>query len=134
MNKWHNNHSSLKENLDASEKMFYFRFTIILMKHLLQNWKHIFRVAFSLYATLSSQVIHMVSAANGAEDFYGTAGHKTRYENLEHARQLDQYSAQVRWMVQLWWGGNGVMVNGVLILNHWGKCVVRPTDFKKFPH
>ena len=36
----------------------------------------------------------MVSAANGAEKFYETE-HVTRYESIEHARQLDRYAAQV---------------------------------------
>jgi len=41
-----------------------------------------------------NQVIHMVSAAKGAELFYQTDTHVTRYENLELARQLDDYAAQ----------------------------------------
>ncbi|KAK2189748.1 hypothetical protein NP493_98g04011 [Ridgeia piscesae] len=41
-----------------------------------------------------NQVIHMVSAANGAELFYCTDTHTTRYEGLEHARDLDRATAQ----------------------------------------
>ncbi|XP_046576813.1 TRPL translocation defect protein 14-like [Haliotis rubra] len=40
-----------------------------------------------------NQIIHMVSAAKGAEDFYTVAGHKTRHEDLEGARQLDSITA-----------------------------------------
>lgn len=41
------------------------------------------------------QVIHMVSAANGAEAFYTTSDHKTRSESLEIARELDNTTANV---------------------------------------
>ena len=44
-----------------------------------------------------NQVIHMVSAAKGAEDFYRTDTHVTRYENIELARTLDDFAAQVRY-------------------------------------
>ncbi|XP_005110172.1 TRPL translocation defect protein 14 [Aplysia californica] len=40
-----------------------------------------------------NQVIHMVSAASGAEDFYTVAGHKSRTEDLEGARGLDSITA-----------------------------------------
>lgn len=40
-----------------------------------------------------NQVIHMVSAAKGAEDFYTCVGHKTRLEDFEGARQLDTITA-----------------------------------------
>ena len=42
-----------------------------------------------------NQVIHMVSAAKGAELFYSTDNNHTRHENLELARQLDDYASQV---------------------------------------
>ena len=41
-----------------------------------------------------NQVIHMVSAAKGAEAFYQTDTH-VRHENLDLARQLDDFSSQV---------------------------------------
>ena len=43
-----------------------------------------------------NQIIHMVTAANGAEAFYTCAGHKTRYEGIEEAVALDKITAQVR--------------------------------------
>ena len=43
-----------------------------------------------------NQIIHMVSAASGAEDFYTCSGHKTRSEDLGVARDLDDITAQVR--------------------------------------
>jgi len=46
-----------------------------------------------------NQVIHMVSAAKGAEQFYDNQNHVTRHESLELARQLDDLTAQV-------WAGN----------------------------
>lgn len=42
-----------------------------------------------------NQVIHMVSAACGAEAFYTCAGHKTRSEDIGLARHLDKITAQV---------------------------------------
>jgi len=42
-----------------------------------------------------NQVIHMVSAACGAEPFYTCAGHKTRSEDLGVAKDLDKITAQV---------------------------------------
>jgi len=42
-----------------------------------------------------NQVIHMVSAAKGAEDFYDVENHVTRHEGIEFARQLDDLTAQV---------------------------------------
>lgn len=41
-----------------------------------------------------NQIIHMVSAASGAEDFYTCHGHKTRNEDLGLARHLDTITAQ----------------------------------------
>uniref|UniRef100_K1QHJ3 NadR/Ttd14 AAA domain-containing protein n=1 Tax=Magallana gigas TaxID=29159 RepID=K1QHJ3_MAGGI len=40
-----------------------------------------------------NQIIHMVSAANGAEPFYTLDGHNTRHEGLETARKLDEITA-----------------------------------------
>jgi hypothetical protein len=37
----------------------------------------------------------MVSAAKGAEEFYTTEDHSTRYEGLETARELDDMASQV---------------------------------------
>ncbi|XP_052802072.1 TRPL translocation defect protein 14-like [Mya arenaria] len=41
-----------------------------------------------------NQVIHMVSSACGAEAFYTCAGHKTRHEDIDVARNLDKITAQ----------------------------------------
>lgn len=41
-----------------------------------------------------NQVIHMVSAAKGAEDFYDNQNHVTRHEGIDLARQLDDLTAQ----------------------------------------
>lgn len=39
------------------------------------------------------QILHLVSAANGAEEFYTTEDHATRSENVDLARELDYKSA-----------------------------------------
>ncbi|XP_076161717.1 TRPL translocation defect 14 isoform X5 [Ptiloglossa arizonensis] len=44
-----------------------------------------------------NQIIHMVSAANGAEDFYSTEDHACRSESVEVARELD-YKAAAAWV------------------------------------
>ncbi|XP_021916032.1 TRPL translocation defect protein 14 isoform X1 [Zootermopsis nevadensis] len=44
-----------------------------------------------------NQIIHMVSAANGAEDFYTTEEHACRSEGMELARELD-YNAAAAWV------------------------------------
>ncbi|PNF36857.1 TRPL translocation defect protein 14 [Cryptotermes secundus] len=44
-----------------------------------------------------NQIIHMVSAANGAEDFYTTEDHACRSEGMELARELD-YNAAAAWV------------------------------------
>ncbi|KZC09726.1 hypothetical protein WN55_00861, partial [Dufourea novaeangliae] len=44
-----------------------------------------------------NQIIHMVSAANGAEDFYSTEEHACRSEGVELARELD-YKAAAAWV------------------------------------
>lgn len=40
-------------------------------------------------------VVHLVSAANGAEAFYTTQGHATRHEGIEFAKTLDKITSQV---------------------------------------
>ncbi|ERL90591.1 hypothetical protein D910_07938 [Dendroctonus ponderosae] len=40
-----------------------------------------------------NQIIHMVSAANGAEDYYSTEDHSCRSEGVELARELDSKAA-----------------------------------------
>ena len=42
-----------------------------------------------------NQIIHMVSAAHGAEPFYTLQGHQSRHEGLEAARQTDDITAKV---------------------------------------
>ncbi|XP_076232041.1 TRPL translocation defect 14 isoform X2 [Calliopsis andreniformis] len=44
-----------------------------------------------------NQIIHMVSAANGAEEFYSMEDHACRSENVELARELD-YKAAAAWV------------------------------------
>ncbi|XP_046999143.1 TRPL translocation defect protein 14 isoform X1 [Schistocerca americana] len=44
-----------------------------------------------------NQIIHMVSAANGAEDFYSTEDHACRSEGIDLARDLD-YKAAAAWV------------------------------------
>uniref|UniRef100_A0A0V0G872 NadR/Ttd14 AAA domain-containing protein n=1 Tax=Triatoma dimidiata TaxID=72491 RepID=A0A0V0G872_TRIDM len=44
-----------------------------------------------------NQIIHMVTAANGAEDFYTTEDHACRSEGMELARELD-YKAAAAWV------------------------------------
>ncbi|XP_017767078.1 PREDICTED: TRPL translocation defect protein 14 isoform X2 [Eufriesea mexicana] len=44
-----------------------------------------------------NQIIHMVSAANGAEDFYSTEDHACRSESVDLARELD-YKAAAAWV------------------------------------
>ncbi|XP_011646490.1 TRPL translocation defect protein 14 [Pogonomyrmex barbatus] len=44
-----------------------------------------------------NQIIHMVSAANGAEEFYSTEDHACRSEGVELARELD-YKAAASWV------------------------------------
>lgn len=44
--------------------------------------------------TRYNQIIHMVSAANGAEDFYSTEDHACRNEGMELARELDNKAAE----------------------------------------
>ena len=41
------------------------------------------------------QIIHMVTAASGAENFYQLANNTVRSESLEMARDLDGKAAQV---------------------------------------
>ena len=42
-----------------------------------------------------NQVIHMISAAKGAEAFYHTETHITRHEGIDLARKLDDLTSQV---------------------------------------
>lgn len=44
-----------------------------------------------------NQIIHMVSAANGAEDFYTTEDHACRSEGVSFAKELD-YKAAAAWI------------------------------------
>lgn len=44
-----------------------------------------------------NQIIHMVSAANGAEEFYSTEDHACRSEGVVVARELD-YKAAAAWV------------------------------------
>ncbi|CAH0718841.1 unnamed protein product, partial [Brenthis ino] len=44
-----------------------------------------------------NHIVHMVSAANGAEDFYSTEDHACRSEGVEMARELD-YNAAAAWI------------------------------------
>lgn len=41
-----------------------------------------------------NQILHLVSAANGAEDFYSTEGHASRSEGVELAKHLDKRAAE----------------------------------------
>ncbi|KAL3856761.1 hypothetical protein ACJMK2_011481, partial [Sinanodonta woodiana] len=41
-----------------------------------------------------NQILHMVSAAYGAEDFYTINGHLTRHEDIDSARKMDTITAQ----------------------------------------
>ncbi|KAL9981196.1 hypothetical protein ACROYT_G009867 [Oculina patagonica] len=53
------------------------------------NWNNV-----SLRDARYDQVIHLVSAALGAEDFYTLANNKTRKEPIELARELDRKTQQ----------------------------------------
>ncbi|XP_023941730.2 TRPL translocation defect protein 14 isoform X2 [Bicyclus anynana] len=44
-----------------------------------------------------NHIVHMVSAANGAEEFYSTEDHACRSEGVEFARELD-YNAAAAWI------------------------------------
>lgn len=39
-------------------------------------------------------IIHMVTAARGAEKYYGSETNEHRYENLEEAKLLDEKTVQ----------------------------------------
>lgn len=45
---------------------------------------------FELRESRYNQIVHMVSAAHGAEAFYTTKDHRARTENLEMARDVDE--------------------------------------------
>ncbi|XP_045123588.1 TRPL translocation defect protein 14-like [Portunus trituberculatus] len=63
-----------------------------------ERWEEIMRRngwnPVDLRDTRYNQIIHMVSAANGAEAFYSTEDHATRSENLSLARHLDNRAAE----------------------------------------
>ncbi|KAL0276626.1 UNVERIFIED_CONTAM: hypothetical protein PYX00_004160 [Menopon gallinae] len=56
------------------------------------NWNNV-----ELRDNRYNQIIHMVSAANGAEEFYSTEDHVCRSEGVELARELD-YKAAASWV------------------------------------
>lgn len=63
-----------------------------------ENWENILQRnglnEIEIRDSRYNQVIHMVSASNGAEPFYTVADHSCRSEGIELARQLDQKAAQ----------------------------------------
>jgi len=71
--------------MDATAFITAEEWTIICKKN---NWK-----TSSLRDKRYDHVIHMVSAANGAETFYTTDDHETRSEGVELARELDHRAA-----------------------------------------
>ncbi|XP_028030357.1 TRPL translocation defect protein 14 isoform X1 [Bombyx mandarina] len=56
------------------------------------NWNNV-----ELRDNRYNHIMHMVSAANGAEDFYSTEDHACRSEGVELARELD-YKAAAAWI------------------------------------
>lgn len=62
------------------------------------KWEHILTKhnlnEVDIRDTRYNQIIHMVSAANGAEPFYTVADHATRSEDVQLARFLDQKAAE----------------------------------------
>ena len=52
--------------------------------------KYIFRNKLSIILFRYDNVVHMVSAAVGAEDFYTVEDHSARFEGLEMARERDR--------------------------------------------
>ncbi|VVC89743.1 unnamed protein product [Leptidea sinapis] len=56
------------------------------------NWNNV-----ELRDNRYNHIVHMVSAANGAEDFYSTEEHACRSEGVELARELD-YNAAAAWV------------------------------------
>ena len=70
-----------------------------------------------------NQVIHMVSAAEGAEAFYTVAGHQTRHESLIQAIELDKITAGVSIMFKVFNFTNhrpkGTISKQYLCLNAW---------------
>lgn len=63
-----------------------------------KRWEEIMRRnglnPVDLRDTRYNQIIHMVSAANGAEAFYSTEDHNTRSENISLAQHLDNRAAE----------------------------------------
>ncbi|CAA9997719.1 unnamed protein product [Nesidiocoris tenuis] len=56
------------------------------------NWNNV-----ELRDNRYNQIVHMVSAANGAEDFYSIEDHACRSEGVELAKELD-YNAAAAWV------------------------------------
>ncbi|KAK4876206.1 hypothetical protein RN001_012628 [Aquatica leii] len=56
------------------------------------NWNNV-----ELRDNRYNQIVHMVTAAKGAEDFYSTEDHACRSEGMELARELD-YNAAAAWV------------------------------------
>uniref|UniRef100_A0A1Y1LFA8 NadR/Ttd14 AAA domain-containing protein n=1 Tax=Photinus pyralis TaxID=7054 RepID=A0A1Y1LFA8_PHOPY len=52
------------------------------------NWNNV-----ELRDNRYNQIVHMVTAARGAEDFYSTEDHACRSEGVDSARELDQHAA-----------------------------------------
>ena len=57
------------------------------------EWEQLVKEVGSSTLTLRDErydiVLHMVTAANGAEAFYTTEGHASRWESAEVAREID---------------------------------------------
>jgi hypothetical protein len=65
----------------------------------LEQWQHMKAVCSWNEVDLRDNryhcVVHLVSAANGAEAFYTTRDHAVRHEDIAHARHLDKLTSQV---------------------------------------
>lgn len=57
-----------------------------------------------------NQVIHLTTAADGAEEFYTTDEHVVRHEGPELARELDHKVAQVRLLIVWCCGQHSLLV------------------------
>uniref|UniRef100_A0A1B6CCI7 NadR/Ttd14 AAA domain-containing protein n=2 Tax=Clastoptera arizonana TaxID=38151 RepID=A0A1B6CCI7_9HEMI len=66
-----------------------------------EKWEHLMASngwnSVELRDNRYNQILHLVSAANGAEDFYTTEDHSCRSEGVELARELD-YKAAAAWV------------------------------------
>ena len=73
--------------------------TILLIVCSAEDWQKILSGlgcdSIQLRDARYDQVVHMMTAANGAEQFYQLANNATRSEGLELARELDTKAAQV---------------------------------------